>query len=886
MSTDIADILVSLAVPAIIILLLVIRSRRQPTVALISGDRDGNEVPTPAATSLPFPASFAWRWFRLFRSRSGVEGEVLIDTESQHEHVVTFPVARTVMEIVFIIAAPRPPIIDLLQCRHEDETVEVGCALTWRRRGGSYALRMRIADRVLLTTIRLSLADPVENIYVDVIFLDRDERDARLLKAVLEARRAGFASSCQDHLEEYDADYPDNPVVVLSLAEIYRENGTNDLVEDCALRACALQRSHIGVGIYRDLRMQKPWHLEPGQLTVLKKDAEDWKVDRQRGLIALQARTSFRVGRNGYERKRYHLVMLVRRRAAARKLRHLSVPMVTVNGGLLFTAARVVRADGSVVELADDAFTVGSAHDDNPFIAVDRKQAGTWILPDLAVGDVVEYTYDTARLGRGRGHGQDYFMLANLTEPWVPTYRGEVMFTAAASWNLAFATRNTDAEPKRVTSLDDRWAVTSYVQLRTMPRVNRGDPFQANVLNPLVTCAVDEGEWADVCHSMFEEVQATVAAVPELPAALAEAVGVDDDPRAALARAFYWVRDHIKYGALQSALTIISNPDRAQRLVDTGVGDCKDVSFLLAVVCRFLEIPCEFVLVSTEHGLILEDLPADQFDHIMVRARVDDEWLYLDASSAGNVFGNTPIPCQGMRGLAGADPATLVTLPTDLPNRNRLEIHETLTTLADGWLHTRVAIRIHGHMARWMDEAWKQESLGERDSIHAATELVRRILPDYKTATFERLGDTGNSDDLTLEVTGRRAKHVVLGDGRICSFGIIIPAVSGYPPDEDEIRERCVFPFLQSIEYLLDAEPAVAGCLQDVSRAQDWRCEFCEVAEEKGAPGTGRVLRRTLTTTRREIVGEDIADLPAYVENVEEICRIVLALSGDGTTTN
>ena len=61
-------------------------------------------------------------------------------------------------------------------------------------------------------------------------------------------------------------------------------------------------------------------------------------------------------------------------------------------------------------------------------------------------------------------------------------------------------------------------------------------------------------------------------------------------------------------------------------------GDCKDKSLLLAGLLGKAGVPAEVVLVNTGiRGAIEQGLPGPQaFDHAIVRARIDGDWVYVD----------------------------------------------------------------------------------------------------------------------------------------------------------------------------------------------------------------------------------------------------------------
>jgi transglutaminase-like putative cysteine protease len=636
-----------------------------------------------------------------------------------------------------------------------------------------------------------------------------------------------------------------------------------------------LGRPDPAVELLRELFTRRDWRLADERLDKLRQEAAAWDLPGHHGLVALQTDREFLSG-PGFRRERYHAAILVRRRAAARKYRHVTVPMVPFAGGLIESAACIRRADGRLEPLDDDRFTVGSAEDDNPFIAVARRQTGIWILPDLAPGDVVEYVWETVRLGRHDGPRHSHFVLANVADPETPTLRARVSFTAPPAWELAFAVRNTG--PGRETAAAAHgWPTTVFPRARILPRRSHSHHYQDELLNPVVACAPAGATWDEVARDLLSP--ACAAAEAPLPGPLADLCAAGGTPREALARAFYWIRDHIKYASVASANRDLDHPERAARVLAAGMGDCKDVSLLLALVCRELGVPWEFVLMSTAHGIVLDELPADQFDHVLVRARPDDEWLYLDAAGARGIFTAAPAPAQGLTALAGRDGGALVTIPESPPAATRVVVDEVYDRVEDGWLAGHMELHLHGHPARLLDEAWKHFSLVAVDPERAADDALHQVLPECQVDTVERLCDTAGGDELRMVAHGRRAPLMSLDGHRIAALGVQVPGLPHLGGRQPRLREPFQFPLAMEVEWRVSATGEVGRLLRAVSRVPDLVTPSCTVADGPAAGPT--VVRRRLRLGRRTVAGEELASLPAALRALDEACRLVISLEDD-----
>ncbi len=454
------------------------------------------EAAAAELTAWSIGRSLAWRWRRWFRSRPEIEGEVLVDRESADTYIVAFPVPRGLVEMD-VLAPDQPGVtLEFVEFNLEKKTLAIPYRTEWIRGKGQLKVRLRVGSPESVDRIRIRFGNLETAHDVHVRFVSRDEPDMELLRRGILAINGNNALAAREAFEEYDAICSRNPVVVLHLAGFQFDWGEPERAEDYALRAVALRRWDHGIHLYRQLRQRKPWHLTDERLEELRTGADGWQVNQGAGVVALHCSSDVRLGFNCYARKRRHIALLIRRRAAARKMRHVEVPVESNRGGLLFTAARVVRADGEVVELVEEnSFTVGSAPDDNPFIAVNRRRMGIWILPDLERGDIVEYVYDTAQTGPEEMKDWAVFVPANLSGNGLPTLSSSAEFTAPVDWNLVFAQRNTDAVAVADRDEESGLKTTRFESARIEPRLNRGDPFQASVLDQLVDCSLGGRTW-------------------------------------------------------------------------------------------------------------------------------------------------------------------------------------------------------------------------------------------------------------------------------------------------------------------------------------------------------------------------------------------------------
>lgn len=851
----------------------------------MGSDRDRSPAPGAAPQLVPegtfhFPSRMstskgiaAW-WRRRFVQRPAWDCECLFDYEDDGVIAVTLPLPRCVTRIDIQYDNERPVLMKNVQI----ETVE-GHDLPdwtgkWQHRGSRLWLRLEFDGATPLTAVRLTPVVSGREGECRIWLNSRNNPDEKYIKNAQSAEQAGDLQSLERYLVTYQDLCPDNPVPALRLAHLYRFQKRPEMAEIQALRAIAANRSEQGSNICRELAAEREWGLSNAKLDQLRQDAAEWGLDGHHGLVALRNEQHFLVGPGNFLRERHVSAVLVRRRAAARKLTSVTLPMVTGWGGLLFTAVRVRRHDGSVDAISDDKFTVGSADDDNPFIAVARRRIGTWILPDLAPGDVVELAWDKVQLGQERP-----FMLANLGQVDCPTLCGRVTCTAPPDRDVVCAVLNTDPGSETATDFATDWSRITVDRNRIIPRRSYSDPFQRVGLNPVVGFAARAEGWDAMGAALLGSYYEAAEAALEIPERLKAAFAGEGSTREKLARAFYWIRDNIKYASVASHHEVLMSPERAAFVVESGMGDCKDVSYLLALVCRDLGVPWEFALMSTENGVVLEELPSDQFDHVILRAEIDGEWHYLDVSGSAGLFGAPPSLAQGMSVLCGRHPYLLATVPVAPADRTRIAIRQTLEGVEDGWLQGSFEARLEGYPSRLLDENWKHHSLTAVDPDRAADETVRSLLPDFCLTGIERRQDTANSDVLHLEAQGRHVRLVALDGKRIAAFGFAAPGLFVDESVERRFRERFIFPYRLTLTYELVVAADLRDQVRAVSVAADLDLPICRIRETQGGPGEAVVLRREIVLREREITGEHLDQLPELLNRMGAATRVVVALA-------
>jgi len=800
------------------------------------------------------------------------------------ECAVTFFVPRRPLELrIRATEGELPQILDVT-ARIGDRATSLPHRLDRRLGQTGPMLRVQVlaaqsVDRVLL---KLESSGQVFSIQVEVNVVRQRCAAHELLREARQHARSGDPGRARGLLHDYLGHSRINPHAWLLLGQVQLELAQLERAALCGLRAADAGLHEQGLPLYQAAREKDRGGDPTGEVKQLRARAAEWKPPDNPGVIALRHRRRYFLGLGGHHLLEHTEYLEIRRRAAGRLLGRVGFPLVAGRQHLLRSELQIVRAGGDVEKIPDEFFTVGDSEDRNPFIATQEEKFCAWILPDVDVGDVIVWSYEVLRQDSRLGENPQPFILADLAHAHHPTLDGSAAFIVPKDLSVRFLPRNADGIrteelPEGTRGRPER---THVFTLNRQPRErNSGVPFGHYLLGPIVGCAAMGATWPDVARQSRQDIAPERPEPDPLPEPLSRVVADAGEPAQALRRAFYWIRDHIRYAAVDSAQAHVGRDLRAAAIVGRGVGDCKDKTYLLSLVCRELGIPHQMLAVSTETGLVVNELPGMQFNHVFLRARPGSTWRYLDASNPLAVYTGAPLLCQGLSALLLADEPEVVTIPVDDPETNGLAVTVRLTDLAGGWVQGDVLLHAVGVTARYIDEHWKGLTLGLTDPRHAAQETFRQVLRGLVVDEFAKETDTGTADALDLTCRGRLCGALPLEDRLVSHLTCRVPGLPVASWGQIELGPMFVFPFPLRVELTVEIQGAARARLADVSRVEGLETEICSIDEQFSRDDRSASLRRTVVLPRRIVEGEQVADLPDVFAAIERALQVAVAFT-------
>ncbi len=208
-------------------------------------------------------------------------------------------------------------------------------------------------------------------------------------------------------------------------------------------------------------------------------------------------------------------------------------------------------------------------------------------------------------------------------------------------------------------------------------------------------------------------------------------------------------------------------PHPASDIYRMRYGDCKDKVTLLSAMLKSVGIDSDYVLVHTELGVVKPDVPASDFNHVIlaivlppntasgeyrsvVKAKSGALYLIFDPTDEYTPVGDLRTALQGSYGLlVTAAGGELIRLPVLPPGSNMVERQGTFTLQADGSLSGSVTERFTGTHASRQRALLSDENESQRSK--ALDHYLETSLQNISVQQV-KFGNVGARDkDLTME---------------------------------------------------------------------------------------------------------------------------------------
>lgn len=307
---------------------------------------------------------------------------------------------------------------------------------------------------------------------------------------------------------------------------------------------------------------------------------------------------------------------------------------------------------------------------------LDGWRTASLLIPDVRVGDVVDFAYSVSGTN--------------------PVF-GELRSAAfSAAYSQGAAMRLVRALGPAATPL--QWRVTGPTEYAMTTSVSGGVEARRFVALPMPAVQSEDGapdgfdgfgaiafsnarDWGEVvrwARPLFDAGERGPR-YAEMLVSVREGEGEGED--AILHRALEVAQRDVRYVSLSIGRSSHA-PASPEATLERRFGDCKDKSRLLVSLLRDAGVAAEPVFVDTvKRGRIGERLPGPSaFDHVIVRARVGGEWRYVDPTRDVEVGGSADrAPAAFGSGLpVGDGVADLVAIPEAAPGLDEVQVEQVV----------------------------------------------------------------------------------------------------------------------------------------------------------------------------------------------------------------
>ncbi|MBO9621342.1 MAG: DUF3857 domain-containing protein [Sphingomonas sp.] len=313
----------------------------------------------------------------------------------------------------------------------------------------------------------------------------------------------------------------------------------------------------------------------------------------------------------------------------------IPLPWQPDKGDLTIHRVEIIRGGERIDVLAGDKrFQVIQREQRLERAWLDGMLTATLPVEGLRVGDVLRVAFSiSAKDPALNGHVQAAAVL--IPEPTRMQF-GRVRLTWPKAMKLRWLAHTKVPDLQPTPTADGFEELTIPLPIAKAAEVPGDAPLRFKPL-PILE-ATDYADWADLSRDMARlyKTEGAVVAGGPIAAEVARIAAATSDPRQRAAMAIQSVQDKIRYlfKGMDNGSYV---PQAPAETWTVRYGDCKAKTLLLLSMLRALGIEAEATLVNSELGdLTPKRLPIPgAFDHVIVRATVGGETLWLDGTGGG-----------------------------------------------------------------------------------------------------------------------------------------------------------------------------------------------------------------------------------------------------------
>jgi hypothetical protein len=348
-----------------------------------------------------------------------------------------------------------------------------------------------------------------------------------------------------------------------------------------------------------------------------------------RPAVVLEDLGVFRLEDDGTNRYVYHFTALILKEQA-RHLARVSLGHSPQRDRIVTLHGVVVHPDGSYRLAADADRQTTQPYRGSVFF--DNYLVTALTLPDVRVGDIVEYWYETHE--RLPPH-PDFFFPFFMFQADVAMARTRLEIRVPAGRELRVETEHLTPEQARPATFDEpsggrvyAWEFTDSPPFDLEPSM----PAIAELVPSLRATVL--ADWQPIFDHLAEFYRTRMVATDRVKAVAQEVVGDAANVEDKIARLYRFVQRRIRYISIKTDVATGWTGHAADVTLTNGYGDCTDKAILLATMLGVIGVESHPIVLRTFGGRRdIYSIPNLAGNHAINVLFVGDRRIFLDATA-------------------------------------------------------------------------------------------------------------------------------------------------------------------------------------------------------------------------------------------------------------
>ncbi len=364
---------------------------------------------------------------------------------------------------------------------------------------------------------------------------------------------------------------------------------------------------------------------------------------------------------------------------------------------MTLNAARVHKADGNVIDVADEDLHVRDENTD--YFEFDLSKYLVVSFAQVKAGDVVEVKY-TRRRSDPQFMGQ-LFDTFNFYDEAFPVHRAEVLVRLPQERTLLHETYGIDVKPTE--TVDGAHRTYQWITKNQQPLLTEDEMPADNEFKPGATFSTF-ASWEEVGRTVSELRKPRMVCTQEIAQHVESVTRDCPTPLEKTWALAAWVRDNIRYLSIRHG-AFGHRPHKPAEVFAKRYGNCNDVTQLLHVMLREAGVTSSFVFLNNSEDIQLSPtVPSPMANHVILMVELDGQRHWIDPTGfwtrwnqlRGDLYGRQAYVLDG-------ESVRLIKTPERTAAVHRVDQEVTVDLDANGSARWHVERTYHGDAA----EQWR-----------------------------------------------------------------------------------------------------------------------------------------------------------------------------------